>query len=228
MNNTAEAYDHVQRRYQGKNGVELIDKLALRKGNVVLDLGCGTGYLSSVLAERVGPLGRVVGVDPNKKRLHVANEKYGHVENLHFVFGSSTNFPSGPYDVIFANQVMQWIEDKESAFKYVYQNLKVGGTFAFLCPADPANRILELLNPTISESLFYCSCEEYESLALVCDFEVEHKSIETVTHKFENVDKYITWALATMDVDPLQIDPEIIYDVKKRIEVPELKWKKLE
>ena len=62
----------------------------------------------------------------------------------------------------------------------------------------------------------------------MCDFEVEYKSIETVTHKFETVDKYLTWALATMDVDPLVIDPETMYDVKKRIEVPELQWKKIQ
>ena len=53
MDNAAETYDRIQGSYQGKNGLELIDKLALRRGSVVLDLGCGTGYLSSVLAERV-------------------------------------------------------------------------------------------------------------------------------------------------------------------------------
>ena len=139
MDNAAETYDRIQGSYQGENGLELIDKLALRRGSVVLDLGCGTGYLSSVLAERVGPEGRVVGVDPNTKRLEIANQKYGHIDNLQFTIGSSENFPSGAYDVVFANQVIQWIENKESTFKYVYQNFKVGGKFAFLCPADSAS-----------------------------------------------------------------------------------------
>ena len=142
MDNAAETYDRIQGSYQGKNGLELIDKLALRRGSVVLDLGCGTGYLSSVLAERVGPEGRVVGVDPNTKRLEIADQKYGHIDNLQFTIGNSENFPSGAYDIIFANQVMQWIANKESTFEYVYQNLKIGGKFALLCPADTANRLL--------------------------------------------------------------------------------------
>ena len=76
----AEAYyDHVQLHYQAANGVDLIDKLSLKRGSVVLDLGCGTGHLSSVLAERVGPLGSVVGVDPDEKRLEIAKTKFSQV-----------------------------------------------------------------------------------------------------------------------------------------------------
>ena len=101
----AEAYDHVQLHYQAANGVDLIDK-SLKRGSVVLDLGCGTGHLSSVLAERVGPLGSVVGVDPDEKRLEIAKTKFSHVENLQFFTGSNKNFPSGPYDVIFCTHVI--------------------------------------------------------------------------------------------------------------------------
>ena len=81
MDNAAETYDRIQGSYQGKN-------------------------LSSVLAERVGPEGRVVGVDPNTKRLEIADQKYGHIDNLQFTIGNSENFPSAAYDVIFANQVI--------------------------------------------------------------------------------------------------------------------------
>ena len=37
-------------------------------GDVILDLGCGTGELSAYLAEPVGPEGKVIGVDPDKER----------------------------------------------------------------------------------------------------------------------------------------------------------------
>ena len=45
-------------------GVKLMDMVALEKGSTVLDLGCGTGHLTKVLSERVGPEGKVVAVDP--------------------------------------------------------------------------------------------------------------------------------------------------------------------
>ena len=72
----AEAFDRVQLYHKGTSGQVFIDKLSLRKGSVVLDLGCGTGYFSSILAERVGPQGRVIGVDPDENRLKVAKSKY--------------------------------------------------------------------------------------------------------------------------------------------------------
>ena len=51
---TVAAMTMFRLHYQAANGVDLIDKLSLKKESVVLDLGCGTGHLSSVLAERVG------------------------------------------------------------------------------------------------------------------------------------------------------------------------------
>ena len=226
--NVAEAYHQLQSGYQANNGVDLIDKLSLKRGSVVLDLGCGTGYLSSVLAERVGHEGRVVGVDSKEKRLQVAKREYGQITNLKFIAGNSDNFPSGPYDVIFANQVVQWIQDKNSAFKKVYENLKVGGKFAFLCPADAANQIFELLNPKIGESLFYWKATEYESLARECGFEIEFEFVGPECHKFENVDKYIEWVLVTMDVAPLGVDSKTLRDMKKQITKPQLEWTKIQ
>ena len=45
-------------------GIIMIDMLNVEKGATVLDLGCGTGYLTKVLTERVGPKGKVVA-DPD-------------------------------------------------------------------------------------------------------------------------------------------------------------------
>ena len=98
----------------------------------MLDLGCGTGYLTSVLAERVGPTGRVTGVDPDKKRIQLARSKYGAISNLQFLEGSSEELPSSLYDFVFSKYVMHWIKDKESAIEKVHDSLQVGGRFAFL------------------------------------------------------------------------------------------------
>ena len=229
MANVAEAYHQWQSGYQSKDGVDLIDKLSLKRGSVVLDIGCGTGYLSSVLAERVGHEGRVVGVDPKEKRLQVAKREYGQITNLKFTAGNSDNFPSGSYDVIFANHVLHWIQDKESAFKKVYENLKVGGKFAFLCPSEPPqNKCFELLNPKIGESLFYWKATEYESLARECGFEIEFEFVGPECYKFENMDKYIEWALATIDVNLSEVDPKNVRDMKNQITGTQFDWTKIQ
>ena len=61
------------------------------KGDVILDLGCGTGAVTAYLAELVGQEGKVLGVDPDKQRLKVAQESYKGIKNLicrrkHFEF----------------------------------------------------------------------------------------------------------------------------------------------
>lgn len=48
------------------------DAAGLRPGQRVLDVGCGTGVHARAAARRVGPTGRVVGVDPNEGMLAVA------------------------------------------------------------------------------------------------------------------------------------------------------------
>ena len=55
----------------------------------VLDLDCGTGDLSKVLAEHVGLGGKVIAMDPDKERLRIAKETYSAVSNILFQEGST-------------------------------------------------------------------------------------------------------------------------------------------
>ena len=109
----------------------MIEQLDLDKGMSVLDLGCGTGNLTKILSEKVGPEGRIVAVDPDKERLQIARENYS-VSNIEYIEADDQTFPEGQYDLVFANTVIHWIQDKRALFEKVYKNLKVGGRFAFV------------------------------------------------------------------------------------------------
>ena len=54
-------------------------------GDVILDLGCGTGELSAYLAEQVGPAGKVIGVDPDKERIMSAGSEISQWHQESFV-----------------------------------------------------------------------------------------------------------------------------------------------
>lgn len=218
----AEKYDTLQVLYQCQDGLYLIDKITLRKGFHILDLGCGTGYLSNILADRVGPEGKVIGVDLNKERLHYAKRKYADKTNLTFVEGNSEDFPPGPYDVIFSNHVLHWIEDKESTFRNVYENLKVGGRFAFLCSYLPGNGWWDVYYDAIGEQLPYpCLADVYEQIVNCCGFKVEFKSVNQEKYTFASVDAYIEWILATNDANSDKLDTSIL---KNSISLPQMDY----
>ena len=97
-------------RLQIEDGLELMSHLHLQPGMKVLDLGCGTGYLTSVLAERVGETGQVVGIDPDKERIAIANKTYGSINNVVFKECSAETLTGEElFDVVFSNYVIHWI-----------------------------------------------------------------------------------------------------------------------
>ena len=120
-------------RERGKQFVQ--NEVKPCKGDVILDLGCGTGAVSAYLAELVGQEGKVLGVDPDKERLKVAQESYKGIKNLSFVEGSTSNFPgmdSGTYDIIYSYGVLHWVQNKEEAFKNMFRGLKPAGKITAL------------------------------------------------------------------------------------------------
>ena len=71
----AEGYQQNSLSEQKVDGEDFIQTDVCPKvGDVILDLGCGTGELSAYLAELVGPEGKVIGVDPDKERIQLAKE----------------------------------------------------------------------------------------------------------------------------------------------------------
>ena len=132
--NAAEGYKQSSLSVQKVVGEKFIQTdVCPQAGDAILDLGCGTGELSAYLAELVGPEGNVVAVDPDKERLLLAQQSYGDVKNLSFVEGSASNFPgirSQSYDIVFSNQVIHWIPDKQEVFKNMFESLKSGGKIA--------------------------------------------------------------------------------------------------
>ena len=51
--------------------------------------------------------------------------------NVVFLEGCRKAIPPNQYNIVYTNYVLQWIHDKESAFRQVHKNLRTGGVFAF-------------------------------------------------------------------------------------------------
>ena len=163
---------------QKEDGKELIERVSLVKNMKVLDLGCGTGYLSALLADSVGLEGEVVAVDPDKARLTLAKKQYSR-PNLVFIEASGTTFPEGQYDLVFANYVIHWVDNKAALFNRVYENLKPGGRFASIVPEHQSavmNDVVDLMCDEMAKEMnrdyHWMLTSEYNHLATAVGFNV--------------------------------------------------------
>jgi SAM-dependent methyltransferase len=102
-------------------------------GQTVLDLGSGAGIDCFLAARRVGPQGRVIGVDMTDAMLERARENAlrGGFANVEFRKGEIEKLPveSGTVDRIISNCVINLAPDKRPVFAEAYRVLKAGGSF---------------------------------------------------------------------------------------------------
>jgi SAM-dependent methyltransferase len=111
----------------------------LKPGEVVLDLGSGGGFDCFIAAKKVGPTGRVIGVDMTPEMLSKARRNLasfqsgtrdaGHVE---FRLGEIEHLPlaDGSVDVVISNCVLNLSPDKPQVWREIARVLKPGGRVA--------------------------------------------------------------------------------------------------
>jgi SAM-dependent methyltransferase len=73
----ARSYDRRTGAFQGYRR-EIVEALLVRRGQVVLDVGCGTGLCCGFLLEKVGPQGAVVGIEESPEMAAIARERIAH------------------------------------------------------------------------------------------------------------------------------------------------------
>lgn len=104
---------------------------SLRKGESVLDLGCGAGFDCFLAADRVGKEGKVIGVDMTPEMLEKAREnaRRGNYKNVEFRLGEIENLPlaDNSVDVVISNCVINLSPDKKRVFQEAFRVLKPGG-----------------------------------------------------------------------------------------------------
>jgi trans-aconitate methyltransferase len=175
----AKLYDGTQ-SFVWKLGEDMVELLAPRKGERILDLGCGTGHLTA----RISAAGaEVVGMDSSAAMIAQARANH---PTLHFETGDATYFAfRHPFDAVFSNAALHWIKNAGGAISCIWLALRPGGRFVaefggkgnVESVLDAAPEVLREAGYAYSEELnpwYFPTAAEYRALLEDHGFGVEY------------------------------------------------------
>jgi trans-aconitate 2-methyltransferase len=101
----------------------------------VLDVGCGDGYLTRLIARRV-PGGAVLGIDPSPRMIAAARTAEDQITNVAFEVGDVTTMAFGPdFDLVVSFNALHWVTGQALAYRNIGAALKPAGRVVvqFVC-----------------------------------------------------------------------------------------------
>jgi ubiquinone/menaquinone biosynthesis C-methylase UbiE len=119
---------------------QVIEKMGIKSGQSILDLGSGTGKNECFMAEKVGPYGKIIGVDVSDEMLSRARKRCRNYPNV--IFNKQRAELPLPYkedfEVVFISFVLHGFENEQKLgiIHNAHQALKVGGSFYVLDYAE--------------------------------------------------------------------------------------------
>ncbi len=105
-------------------GKSLLPLLEPKAGESILDLGCGSGHLAHAIAQSGA---HVIGIDSSASMIEASGAAYTDVE-FFVADAKDFTFPL-PFDAIFSNATLHWVQDAEQVVKRIGAALKLGGRF---------------------------------------------------------------------------------------------------
>jgi len=133
FNFIVDTYDNI--RFVRGPAERLVETAAIKQGERVLDIACGTGWATLAAAKAAGEKGKVTGIDIAEKMLDLARKKTqaANLTNIEYDIGDaeSTGFNDGSYDVVLCASSIFLLADIPKALKEWRRVLRPGGKVAF-------------------------------------------------------------------------------------------------
>lgn len=216
----------LYRRFESERtrpAIELLARVPLDDARCVVDLGCGPGNSTELLAAR-WPQAKVVGIDSSEAMLDSARERLPH---LHFERADVAGWqPARAPDLIFANAVLQWVPGHEALFPRLFALLAPGGVLAVQMPDnldEPSHRAMRDLAalPPWSQWLADTAALREKPLAAAAYYDLLAPQAASVDiwhtlyrHPMDSPEAIVDWLRSTglrVFVDPLPEDPRAGY-----------------
>src|ERR671919_1882357 len=133
---------------------DLIRLAALRPGERVLDVACGTGVVARLAAQQVGATGTVAGLDINPGMLAVARSATppGMTIEWHEASAEAMPLPEASFDVVLCQMGLQFMPDKHAALSEMRRVLVRGGRLILNMPG-PTPRLFTIMGEALEHHI---------------------------------------------------------------------------
>jgi trans-aconitate 2-methyltransferase len=197
---------------------DLLQLIQIRPGLEAIDLGCGTGELTSRLA-RLLPGSQVLGIDSSPDML--AKTQAFKAPNLDFQLGDIQEI-EGAWDLIFSNAAIQWIENHLTLVPRLFSHLRPGGQIVVQLPSNHNHPAHRMIVETASEQPFQRALDGWLRHSPVLGVEVYAELLfaaggqdlvvfeKVYPHILENSDAVADWSAGTALLPYMErLDPQL-------------------
>jgi ubiquinone/menaquinone biosynthesis C-methylase UbiE len=123
-------------RESEEDPAQMVGQLALEPGMVVCDMGCGNGFYSLILSEKVGPTGKVLAVDIQPQMLQMLSRRAAEAkrDNIDMILGTVTDpkLPTNEVDLILMVDVYHEFSHPQAMLAAIRKSLKPDGRIALV------------------------------------------------------------------------------------------------
>jgi SAM-dependent methyltransferase len=205
---TADAYLRFMGRYSEPLAVQFADLAGIGPGQRVLDVGCGPGALTAVLASRAGP-GAVSAVEPSAPFAAAARERLPGVD-IRQSAAEQLPFPDDAFDAALAQLVVHFMTDPVAGLREMARVTRSGGVVA-ACVWDHAGgrgpvsgfwRAARELDPAADDESGLAGAREGHLAALFAQAGLSAVQSSTLTVRVRQPDFESWWEPFTLGVGP--------------------------
>ena len=127
---------------------------------MILDLGCGTGWYPVRLLEKWGFKGEIVGIDVSPYNIELFKRELAKrgIDQIKAMVGKAEDLPfeNDSFDTVYATETLEHVESPADVFEEAYRVLKPGGEFIITTPSGPIHRFwnVAFFIPALIKRLF--------------------------------------------------------------------------
>lgn len=185
---------------------DLASQLYPDQPSTILDIGCGPGNSTAVLAQRY-PNADILGIDNSEEMIAAAGKNYPHLKFKKFDAAGDLTALGQTFDIVFSNACIQWIPDHTYLINHLMSLLNSGGMLAVQMPMiweEPLHKELQMLSVSdkwaaemhVVECFHHLRYEEYYDVLAECSS--GFRIWETVyMHRMQSHESILEWYRGT-------------------------------